>query len=701
MNQTNKPEIHHQCSLAEPNLMHRHIPLLAALGIAAALTFTWPAASAERASSGRGQAASVQALPAPIIPDQFTPLETGQVRLSGLLGKHVDAVPNRLLKGQREAYAAVFENPADTNSWRAEHIGKWLETACNTMAYSQDAKLRATVDGVVERLIKLQQPDGWLGSYAPEYRFHKYDWKKNVDKKYEPFYDGPFYDVWCHYLTMGGLIRCYETTGNQRALDAAKKIADLLIATFGEGKQDLMLINHDHGFGPGVGVFPVSKLYLLTGDVRYRDFAKYITMLYGRTGKVPIIMTATQADRYPFPDWAQIKHCEFELCLAGMCQLYRGTGDPQFFATTRNLYAGYFAPLNDTISLHGFKTPSPGMRVPDTYYGFLETCDIVPMLRWFVEMARITGDPQYLDALEWNLYNSLLSRDLPDGRVWPGVDVPNGDFFHCCYSMLAVGLSYIPNWVYFTATNGIMVNLYESSVLSTRLAGVDVKLRQTTAFPLDGTVELTIEPARPASFDLFLRVPKWCKSARAFVNGKTVAGNKPAPGTFLKIGRQWEASNTVTLVLDMPARAVRREFARSAGKPVVTLERGPLLLAMTAKLNPGLDLKKTSPAIESDDTIKLEAMGELKPVSTSAISFRANGMTAATQSGKVTPKRIPILLVPYAYSGVSDKPVPPPREGVFNVYSEDGVGAQVRVEFPLNDAATRRLSPTTHQDSNN
>ena len=31
----------------------------------------------------------------------------------------------------------MFENPSDTNSWRAEHIGKWLETACNAAAYSQ------------------------------------------------------------------------------------------------------------------------------------------------------------------------------------------------------------------------------------------------------------------------------------------------------------------------------------------------------------------------------------------------------------------------------------------------------------------------------------------------------------------------------------------------------------------------------------
>jgi uncharacterized protein len=661
--------------------MKRRIPIFTAVGFAAVCAATTPTVVA---GPPKG--------PVPVVADKFTPVDIGQVKLSGVLGKHVDFVPNRLVRGQREAYIQVFENPTDTNRWHAEHIGKWLETACNAMTYSQDAKLRAAVDQVVGRLVALQQPDGWLGSYAPEYRFHKYDWKKNVDKKYEPFWDGPFYDLWCHYLTMGGLIRCYETTGNQRALDAARKIADLLIATFGETKQDLMLINHDHGFGPGVGVFPVSKLYLLTGDVRYRDFAKYITAQYGRTGKVPILMTATQDDRYPFPDWAQIKHCEFELCLAGLCQLYRGTGEQELFATDRNLYSGHFAPLTDTISLHGFKAPPTGIRVPDTYYGYLETCDIVPMLRWFVEMARITGEAQYLDAMEWNLYNALLSRDLPDGRVWPGTDVPKDDFFHCCYSMLSVGISYIPNWAYFTTSKGIMVNLYESSVLSTRVAGVNIRIRQTTEYPLDGAVKLVIEPERAASFDLFLRVPGWCKSAQVYVNGEPFSGATPTPGVFLKISRRWKPSNTVTMVLDMSGRAVRREFARNAGAAVVTLQRGPLLLALTAKLNPGVEFEKISPILETDSTIKLDSLVYLKAVNASCTSFRALGTTAEEPPSGHQLDPTPIFLTPYAYCGVSEKPVPPPKEGVFNVYSEDGVGKAVRVEFPLNRVNTRTAS---------
>jgi DUF1680 family protein len=649
------------------------------LSILAAVVFT----AAGSSTRSRAQDTSGSSVLTPAIADKFTPVEISHVKLSGLLGKHVDLVPNRLIKGQRDAYLKVFEHLNDTNSWRAEHIGKWLETACNTMTYRHDAQLRSTVDGVVERLIQLQQPDGWLGSYGPEYRFHKYDWAANVDRKYVPFYDGPFYDVWCHYLTMGGLIRYHETTGDARALTAAKRIADLLIATFGPGKQDLMLINHDHGFGPAVAIWPVSKLYLLTGDRRYLEFCRYVASQYGRKGKVPIVMNNSVDGRYPFPDWAHIKHCEFELCLAGLAQVYRGTGDPEFFATGQNIYDGYFAPLNDVISLRGFKTPPPGGRVPDTYYAYLETCDIVPMLRWFVELARTTGDVQYLDALEWNLYNALLSRDLPDGRVWPGVDVPNGDFFHCCYSMLAVGLSYIPNWVYFATPNGVMVNFYETSVLNTRVAGVELRVEQQTGYPLDGTVHLAIKPAKPSTFELALRIPAWCRSASVLVNGKAQFNADVKSGAVVRINRRWNKSDQVTLRLDMPARAVRRGLGGKTGTTFATVQRGPLLLALTAKQNPELELSAANPLIEQDGLVRLAVPKDVNALNTSSATFRGQGVLSEQLAGSPERKSVPLIFVPYVYSRVYDKPMPPPKEGVFNVYSEDGLGKDVRVEFPV------------------
>lgn len=622
--------------------------------------------------------------------DQFSPVNAGEVKLHGLLGKHLDRVPSRLTKGQREAYMEPFKHPVDTNSWRAEHIGKWLETACNTAEYRHDGELRESADDVVQELIRLQQKDGWLGSYAPSYRFQNYDWEKNKDKKYVPFYDGPFYDVWCHYLTMGGLIRHHETTGSREALEAAEKIGSLLIDTFGPGKQDLMLINHDHGFGPAVAIWPMSKLYLLTGDKKYLKFCEYVVSQYGRKGKVPIIVTRETKEGYPFPEWAHIKHCELELCLTGLGQLYQATDDPAYLATCENIYSGYFKPLNETMSVHGFKVPLRGMQVPDTYYRFLETCDIVPMMRWYVEMARITGNPEFMDAVEWNIYNALLSRDIEDGRVWPGVDLPQTNIFHCCYSMMSVGMSLLPSWVYLTNADTVFVNLYESSECNTVLNGSQLRIQQTTEYPLDGDVRIEVSADKPAKGTIALRIPKWCRDAKVMVNGRSIESGGPESGKWVRISRDWGSKDIVSIKLDMSARAMRRDFSNSS-KGAVFIERGPLLLAMTKKLNPGVNVPTATSLIDESTGVDLEPLKSMKATEARDAVFRSKGVVRVVPADVGKRGADSVLLTPYAYAGVSEKPMPPERAGVFNVYSEDGVGDAVRVEFeiPRREAAMK------------
>lgn len=610
--------------------------------------------------------------------DVFTPAPPNQVKLRGLLSKHVDSLRNRLQQGQSATYLEPFTSPVDTKGWRAENIGKWLEAACSYQLYTGDPALKAEIQQVVETLLKQQQPDGWLGSYAPEIRFHHYDWIKNVDKKYEPFWMGPFYDVWCHNLTMGGLLRYYEFSGDARALDASKKMADLLAATFGPGKQDMMLINHDHGFGPAVAIWPVAKLYLLTGDTRYLEFCRYILGEFGRKGKVPIKMNSKVERGYPFTEAAHIKHCEFELCLMGMSDLYRGTHAADVMATMRNIYDGYFAPLNTVSPLRGFKTPVDGMQVPDTYYGFLETCDVVPMARWYVEMSRLSGDSRYLDAMEWQVYNSLLSRDLPDGKVWPGVGAPTADLFHCCSSMLNVGLASLPGWTYFQSKDGILINFYESSELAVEVAGARVKLAQSTEYPLDGRVEISVDPDRPTRFDLLLRIPQWCRSAKILVNGKSEAGTKVEAGRIAKLTRLWKSGDKVTLSLDTSAQVVRHRFTANPPQETLTIERGPLLLAAIAERNQGIDLKSLRPPVGAGEAVSLQPTAELKAVNSNAVGFQ--GALRSVQDGKASDRSV--VLVPYAYAKVSEKPNPPANDLLISVYAEDGVGPNVRVEFP-------------------
>jgi DUF1680 family protein len=249
--------------------------------------------------------------------------------------------------------------------------------------------------------------------------------------------------------------------------------------------------------------------------------------------------------------------------------------------------------------------------------------------------------------------------------------------------MLAVGLSQIPSWAYFTTTKGVLVNLYETSTLTTRVAGVDARVEQQTEYPLDGTVNLNIKPAKPVTFELALRIPAWCRSATVLVNGKSQFQADVKAGAVVRIDLRWSKSDRVTLLLDMPARAVRRGLGGRVETCFATVQRGPLLLALTAKLNPGLEVSGASPLIEHDGSVRLAVPTNVSARNTSGATFRGQGVVVGQLAGGPERKAVPLIFAPYVYSRVYDKPLPPPKEGVFNVYSEDGVGKDVRVEFPL------------------
>jgi DUF1680 family protein len=68
----------------------------------------------------------------------------------------------------------------------------------------------------------------------------------------------------------------YQFTGNEPALNACRKAADLLMRTFGPGKQSILSAGTHVGMAATSVLEPMVLLYRCTGDERYLDFARYI-----------------------------------------------------------------------------------------------------------------------------------------------------------------------------------------------------------------------------------------------------------------------------------------------------------------------------------------------------------------------------------------------------------------------------------------
>ena len=197
------------------------------------------------------------------IPDSLELVSPASVRLEGYLGARVEAnEANRLLKVEEEPILAGFRKKPGSHPWIGEHVGKWMYAATLAWANTGDAALRAKLDRVAKELIAAQEPDGYLGTYVPEKRFGLYpeaDW-----------------DVWSHKYNLMGLLTYYQYTGNPEALQACRKIGDLLIATFGPGKKSILSAGTHMGMAATSVLEPIVLLYRHTADPKYLEFARYI-----------------------------------------------------------------------------------------------------------------------------------------------------------------------------------------------------------------------------------------------------------------------------------------------------------------------------------------------------------------------------------------------------------------------------------------
>ena len=109
--------------------------------------------------------------------------------------------------------------------WYGEHAGKWLVAAARAAVRSGDDALLGRVQAVADRLVGLQDADGYLGNYPPDRRFMVRQPAKPYSWNGEPALRT--WDIWTHSYLILGLIEVWRATGDAKYLAAAARIGDL------------------------------------------------------------------------------------------------------------------------------------------------------------------------------------------------------------------------------------------------------------------------------------------------------------------------------------------------------------------------------------------------------------------------------------------------------------------------------------------
>jgi DUF1680 family protein len=207
----------------------------------------------------------------------------------------------------------------------------------------------------------------------------------------------------------------------------------------------------------------------------------------------------------------------------------------------------------------------------------------------------------------------------------------------------------MPGYIYATDDDSVYINLFVGSCATLKVNGANIVLRQTTQYPWDGAVRITLEASHPRPFNLMLRVPQWSGDAEIKVNGQSVPTSERVRG-YVRIHRTWQKGDVVELAMAMPARFVAANPLVQADAGRVALMRGPLVYCLESADN-GIHTRTL--ALSADQKLSTELwadkLGRVVTIKgTAAISegkTQENGLyTSAVETASSSQ---PLTAIPY------------------------------------------------------
>ena len=541
------------------------------------------------------QADSIEPLPFKVpskLPDVAEMLSPSAVHIQGWLGARVAANEvNRLLVVDTEPLLAGFRKKPGSHPWIGEHVGKWMHAATLAWANTGDAALREKLDRVAAELIATQEADGYLGTYVPEQRFglfHGADW-----------------DVWSHKYNLIGLLTYYLYTGNDAALNACRKMGDLLIATF-PAKRSILAAGTHLGMAATSVLEPVVMLYRLTGDERYLGFARYIVKSWDEP-KGPAILKTLLTEKQ-VNKVANGKAYEMLSNLVGICELARVTGDREMLQAVLNSWQDI---VDKRLYLTGSASQGECFQADhalpnDAVAHIGETCVTTTWIQFNLQLLRLTGEAKFGDELERAFYNHLAAAQHPQGHDWCYYTAleghkPYDKGISCCHSSGPRGMALVPQSAYLASHDALLVSTFETSSATLEIGGQRVTVKQQSQFPRRGESVLTLRLAKPATFAVKIRVPTWAVPV-------TVESAAVQAGWAVLPAREWKDGDRISIKFNLAARLVAGEYG-NAGRAALTW--GPFVLAYDQKLNPDLPVPSALGLVDGQPAFALKPGADL------------------------------------------------------------------------------------------
>lgn len=443
--------------------------------------------------------------------------------------------------------------------WDSETRGNWLWGYVMMAYLANHPDHIARVRGLMEELLATQDEDGYIGIYAPQWRYQ------------HPA--GENGELWGQSRALLPMLAYYEFTKDTRYLQAVERAVHLTMSHYDKNhpffkKTDDLSVNIT-GLTHGLCYMDVVEwLYRITQNPAYRDFGIWFLEDFNKMA---------------------IPFANDDLSIANLSDPYRPmTGHAVhtvehlralIWGATSAQKSDWVSAMNAAFAKLGFyQTPSGavvgdesihGLPMPDIGY---EYCTLTELLMSINSACEHLGEARFGDMVENIAFNAGQGARLSNGK---GISYLTSDtrlsanhirpdsysYLHghggrfkfspthedvaCCCNPNSV--RFMPHYIsrmWLRHEDGVVAMLYGASELTTTINDVPITITTETNYPFSNTVELTISPQEPTTFSLMLRIPNWATMMHLTINGNIT---EEAAHGFYHVRKLWSEGDKVTI----------------------------------------------------------------------------------------------------------------------------------------------------------
>jgi len=521
-----------------------------------------------------------------------TDLTTGEGGLDNFIeaAKALKGEPH----GKHKGY--VFSNAWVHQTVEAMCEALMVDPKGDAAIIAAQGKMKITLEKWIPVILAAQEPDGYLQTawtLRDTAGHWRHRWSDEGRGNHEGYVSGYFIESAINHYTL--------TEGKDKRLyNAAKKLADCWVANIGPGKiawydghqemeQALVrfgrFVNDMEGQGHGD---------------HYIQLAKFL--LDNRKG-------GSEYDQSHVPVQEQ-----YEAVGHAVRAMYTYSGMADVAAETKDVdyQSAVFSLWDNMVNRKYYITGGIGSGETSEGFGpdyslrnnaYCESCSSCGLIFFEYKMNLAYHDGKYADLYEETMYNALLGSLSLDGKDFTYTNPlstaqPRYEWHvcPCCVGNIPRTLLMMPTWTYVRGEDGLYVNLFVGSTINIEnIAGTNVQIVQKTDYPWSGKVDLTVNPEKPATFTLYVRVPNRTTSelytptplvqglVSLSVNGQPI--DAVIEHGYAVIHRAWKKGDKVAVELPMQIQQVTADEKIEADRGRVALRYGPLLYNVEAADN--------------------------------------------------------------------------------------------------------------------